>query len=138
MTRNRSSMKAPSVRPSPTLITIERLALRSASPRATLTLAQPVFHISGPPFIPALHLQTFRPVTLYAAYTTFRGKTVSSTDLREYAPQVFDSKRSGHSCNCTLLFMVLKMIGAITTIEGKGVRGNPFRVTIPLSANEHP
>ena len=43
---------------------------------------------------------------LYAAYRSFSGQTVSSTDLREYAPDVFDSKRGGHSCNCTVLFTV--------------------------------
>lgn len=73
---------------------------------------------------------------LHAAYRTFLGKTVSSTDLREYAPRVFDSKRSGHSCNCTLLFMVLDEIGIVSTIDGDGKSGNPFRVTIPLPAKE--
>jgi hypothetical protein len=65
---------------------------------------------------------------LYTAYRTFSGKEVSSTDLREYMPKVYS--KSGHPCNCTLLFMVFKAIGVVTMIEGEGKRGSPFRVTI--------
>lgn len=72
-------------------------------------------------------------IDLYGAYNSFCGKTVSSSDLRKHAPRVFDSKKSGHSCNCTTLFMILRAIGIIATIEGKGKRGNPFRVTIPAT-----
>ena len=69
---------------------------------------------------------------LYDAYERFRGKTVNSTGLRNYAPQVFDSTMGGHSCNCTFLFMVLRAIGTIARIEGEGKRGSPFRAVIPL------
>jgi hypothetical protein len=68
---------------------------------------------------------------LYDAYDTFRGETLDSTTLRDLNPDVFDSKRGGHSCNCTFLFMALKAIGIVDRIEGAGKRGSPFRVTIP-------
>mgnify|MGYP000554193001 CR=1 FL=1 len=68
---------------------------------------------------------------LYDAYDTFRGETLDSTTLRGFKPGIFDSKQSGHSCNCTFLFMVLKAIGVVNRIEGAGKRGNPFRVAIP-------
>lgn len=55
---------------------------------------------------------------------------MSSSDLRTYRPEVFDSKREGHSCNCTMQFMILECIGLVQSVEGKGVRGNPFRVSM--------
>jgi hypothetical protein len=67
---------------------------------------------------------------LYNAYAHFRGSNVSSTDLRQYRPSVFDSVAGGHSRNCTMLFILLKAIGAVDRIQGEGVRGNPFWVTI--------
>jgi hypothetical protein len=68
---------------------------------------------------------------LYDAYNTFRGGILDSTTLRGHNPQVFDSKRSGHSCNCTFLFMVLKATGVVDRIEGAGKRSDPFWVMIP-------
>ena len=48
-------------------------------------------------------------IDLFAAYAHFRGRRVSSCDLKMLAPHVFDSQArpAGHSCNCTFLFMVL-------------------------------
>jgi hypothetical protein len=68
---------------------------------------------------------------LYEAYKMFRGGILDSTKLREYKPWVFDSKRGGHSCNCTFLFMVLRAIGVVDTIAGAGKKGDPFWVKIP-------
>jgi len=68
---------------------------------------------------------------LYDAYRAFLGRHVSSADLRDYARSIFESKSGGHSCNCTMLFMLLKAIGVVDCIHGAGVRGNPFSVTIP-------
>lgn len=68
---------------------------------------------------------------LYGAYEAFRGGTVDSSDLRAFKPQVFDSKQSGHSCNCTFLFMALKAMGIVERIDGAGRSGSPFRVKIP-------
>lgn len=70
---------------------------------------------------------------LYGAYQYHRGRTVSSTELREYAPEVFDPAYGGHSDNCTLLFKILKAIAIVTSIQGSGRRGSPFFVTIPMN-----
>jgi hypothetical protein len=43
---------------------------------------------------------------------------------------VFPNPAGGHSCNCTMLFILLKAIGAVDRIQGEGVRGDPFWVTI--------
>jgi hypothetical protein len=67
---------------------------------------------------------------LYDAYRHFQGTTVSSSDLRRFAPSVFDSKQSGHSWNCTVLFMLLREAGIVARIQGKGQKGSPFRVYI--------
>jgi hypothetical protein len=72
---------------------------------------------------------------LYDAYDRFRGGTMDSPTLRGHNPHVFDSKHSGHSCNCTFLFMVLKVIGVVDRIEGAGKRGDPFRVALPSDDN---
>jgi len=57
-------------------------------------------------------------------------KIITSSDLKRYSPQVFDSTKGGHSCNCTFLFQVLKKMGIIDKIEGEGKRGNPFFSTL--------
>ena len=69
---------------------------------------------------------------LYEAYTNFKGQKVSSTELKEFAPSVFDPKArpSGHSCNCTLLFMILHHLKLAGDIGGNGVRGDPYFVEI--------
>ena len=66
---------------------------------------------------------------LFTAYTEFSGKEVSSRDLRDYAPQVFDSaaRPAGHSCNCTFLFVVLTKLGLADGVRGEGKRNQPFR-----------
>ena len=68
---------------------------------------------------------------LFSAYTNFRGKQVSSRDLKEYAPHIFDSKSrpAGHSCNCTFLFMVLTRLGIADGIRGDGKAHRPFHTT---------
>ncbi len=65
---------------------------------------------------------------LYVAHQLFQGQTVSSTDLRDYAPEIFESKQGGHSCNCTVFFMALRAMGLVDRIEGAGKRGDPYRV----------
>jgi len=67
---------------------------------------------------------------LYAAYRRFREQMFSSTDLRGFAPKVYDSRHGGHSCNCTLLFLALRAMGLVDTIEGAGKRGDPYRVDL--------
>ena len=68
---------------------------------------------------------------LFTAYTEFRGDEVTCRNLRDYAPQVFDSsaRPAGHSCNCTFLFMVLTKMGLTDGIRGEGKRNRPFHTT---------
>lgn len=67
------------------------------------------------------------------AYKVFSGKKVTTNDLKGYDPEVFDTKCNGHSCNCTMLFMILKALGITTTIKGTGKRGDPFWIMIPAN-----
>lgn len=43
---------------------------------------------------------------------------------------MFASHFSGHSCNRTFLFMILKETKLVNKIEGKGLRGAQFYVSI--------
>jgi hypothetical protein len=63
----------------------------------------------------------------------FAGKRLKSSELQKVAPEVFDSRSPhfGHSCNCTVLYLLLHRAGIVERIGGKGVRGNPFFVEIP-------
>ncbi len=65
---------------------------------------------------------------LFYAYSHFKGQRVSSSELRAYAPAVFDSaaRPAGHSCNCTFLLLILGRMNLADEIEGSGVRGDPF------------
>ena len=67
---------------------------------------------------------------LYKAYRAFEGKKVYTTDLRAFAPNIFDSKRNGHSCNATFLFSILKLLGKVNEIKGEGKAHHPFYVSI--------
>jgi hypothetical protein len=67
---------------------------------------------------------------LYKAYAKFKGHKVYTTDLRDYAPKIFDSKRSGHSCNATFLFSILIFLGKVNEIKGEGKTNHPFYVSI--------
>ena len=76
---------------------------------------------------------TFRVsiLNLYSAYVNFRGKLVSSRDLKDFAPAIFDSsaRPAGHSCNCTFLFMTLTRLGLADGIHGEGKARQPFYST---------
>ena len=69
---------------------------------------------------------------LFTAYASFQGQQVSSSELKAFAPSVFDSKArpAGHSCNATFLFMILRRIGVAGELGGKGVKGAPYFVQI--------
>jgi hypothetical protein len=67
---------------------------------------------------------------LHRAYLTFKGKRVSTANLKAFAPEVFNTKENGHDCNCTTLFLLLNGMGLSTSIMGRGVRGDPFWVTM--------
>lgn len=69
---------------------------------------------------------------LFNVMEKFKGGRMSSSDLKRAKPSVFDSsaRPAGHSCNCTFLFMVLKEIGIVKHISGRGVSGDPFFVVL--------
>ncbi|KAB7696255.1 hypothetical protein GBN15_10360 [Plesiomonas shigelloides] len=68
---------------------------------------------------------------LYFVYKELHGNSkVTSSDLKLNKPSVFDSRKNGHSCNCTFSFLVLKKMGLSSDIGGKGVCGNPFYTTL--------
>ncbi|MGL5164063.1 MAG: hypothetical protein ACRC8E_17605 [Plesiomonas shigelloides] len=67
---------------------------------------------------------------LYIVYKELEANSkVSSSDLKQLKPSVFDSTKNGHSCHCTFAFSVLNQMGLSSDIGGKGVRGNPFYTT---------
>ena len=67
---------------------------------------------------------------LYGAYHHFKGQEVTTSDLKAYAPGVFDSANGGHNCNATVLFLILVQLGMADRIWGHGYRGSPFGVTL--------
>lgn len=65
------------------------------------------------------------------ALNIFADKTITTTDLKDLNPAVFDSKKGGHSCNCTVMFCILERMGLIDSgIKGSGRRGSPFSIKI--------
>jgi hypothetical protein len=74
---------------------------------------------------------------LYAAWQQFHGQRVSSADLRGFAPELFDSRTGGRSCNCTVLFLALRKMGLKDRIEGTGRRGDPYCVDLRQEAARH-
>ena len=61
--------------------------------------------------------------------SVFEGQKCSSSDLKKRNPKIFDSNKSGHSCNCTFLFCLAEKLGLLNNgIQGRGVSGNPFYV----------
>jgi hypothetical protein len=70
--------------------------------------------------------------SLFDAFASFRGKRMSSADLKSRWPSIFDSsaRPAGHSCNATFLFLALAKMGIASGITGSGVRGNPFLVEV--------
>jgi len=69
---------------------------------------------------------------MYDAYHQFPNG-FSTTDLKKFRPNVYDSnaRPAGHGCNCTFLMMMLKEMGIVKQIEGSmKPRDLPFRVKI--------
>ena len=70
---------------------------------------------------------------LYAAYVRFAGGRVSSTELREFRPEVFDSaaRPAGHSCNCTFFMQLCMAMGLVNgDVDGRGIKGKPYAIRI--------
>lgn len=68
--------------------------------------------------------------SLYGAYAHFAGGKVTTRQLKDYAPGIFDSTKRGHNCHCTFLFLALQQMGMVEQIYGQGHAGSPFGVTI--------
>jgi hypothetical protein len=75
---------------------------------------------------------------LYKAYTHFYGKRISTVELKEFMPLVFDSasRSSGNSNNCIFLFSLLEKMCLSGPITGAGVRGNPYSVMVSMQARK--
>jgi hypothetical protein len=67
---------------------------------------------------------------LHAVLSKYAGEFVTSSEVRDWRPDVFDSSAGGHSCNRTFLFLLLKKLGVVKRIDGSGVRGDPFGVQL--------
>ncbi len=68
---------------------------------------------------------------MFEAVSMYWGKTMTSSDLKQHQPEVFDSLHNGHSCNCTSLFMILEQMGLIDGgIQGEGRSGSPYFVVV--------
>ena len=70
---------------------------------------------------------------LHAAYGHFAGGDVTTRQLKDYAPSLFDSDRGGHSCHCTFFFLSLQRMGVVGKLWGRGQAGSPFGVTLPAA-----
>jgi hypothetical protein len=68
---------------------------------------------------------------LHSAYVDFAGGDVTTRQLKDHAPAVFDSARKGHNCHCTFLFLTLRQMGVVEEIWGRGQARSPFGVTLP-------
>jgi hypothetical protein len=55
---------------------------------------------------------------------------MTTRDLKDLAPGVFDSGAGGHGCNATVLMLALNQMGMATPVWGRGRRGAPFGVTV--------
>ena len=68
---------------------------------------------------------------LFEAFRHFNGRLVTTNNLKEMAPQIFDSDRNGHNCHCTFFFMALRQMGIVNEILGTGRVGSPFGISLP-------
>jgi hypothetical protein len=67
---------------------------------------------------------------LYDAYAHFAGRDVTTRQLKDYSPAVFDSSHGGHNCHGTFLFLALRQMNLASDIWGRGQAGSPFGVTV--------
>lgn len=68
--------------------------------------------------------------TLHRALMSNMEGKLSTSDLRQFAPATFDSREGGHSCHCTMLLLIVVELGFAQEIEGRGVAGDPFFVSV--------
>jgi hypothetical protein len=70
---------------------------------------------------------------LHSAYLNFAGGDVTTRQLKDYAPGLYDSSAGGHNCHCTFFFQALQQMGVVGEIWGCGHSGSPFGVTLPAA-----
>ena len=63
---------------------------------------------------------------IYKAYKQFRNSKCTTTQLKNFMPNVFRKK----DCNCTFLFSILNKISLCSEIMGLGKNQSPFYVEI--------
>ena len=64
-------------------------------------------------------------------YLSYKGTKLSTSDLHREYPPIFDSKKGGHSCNATFLFMMYEYLGLTKNgIEGDGVAHHPYYIEL--------
>ncbi len=68
---------------------------------------------------------------LWDAYERFTGKSITTNDLKDFRPAVFDGGAGGHGCHATFFMQVLREMEIVESFTGSGVRGSPFGVAIP-------
>lgn len=72
---------------------------------------------------------------LYRTLENLADRTVTTSELKACFPEIYDSARGGHNCNTTTLFMALRQMGLVESIQVAGVAHDPFRVHIPANAS---
>ncbi len=64
-------------------------------------------------------------------YQAFKGKTVSTGDLRKFLPEIYTSQKSGHSCNAPFFLMVMTACGLTNgPIQGRGHAFYPYYIEL--------
>lgn len=64
-------------------------------------------------------------------YEAFKGKIVSTSDLRTFLPEVYNSQKSGHSCNAVFFCMLMVACGLTDgPIQGKGHAFYPYYIVL--------
>jgi hypothetical protein len=71
---------------------------------------------------------------LHEAFLHFSGGDVTTRQLKDYAPTLYDSDQNGHNCHCTFFFLALQQMGLVDEIWGRGRSDSPFGVTISAQA----
>lgn len=73
----------------------------------------------------------FAMSNIQAAYSYFKGRQVSSVELKDWGPKIFDSNRSGHSCNATFFMQLMTACGLTAGgIQGRGTAHHPYFIQL--------
>ena len=60
----------------------------------------------------------------YETFDQFKGQRVATSDLKIFRSHIYDSKAEepGHSCNCTMVFLLFKKAGLASAILCGAIR----------------